>query len=169
MKTIFISIIFSILFVSCNQETSIEGKMIYTIKAFIDANKKSDFKIDSILIVKIDTVTPKTLKQFEYNSLLNDIEKHSEMIKLQKEIALSDARLYSVIKTEYQKDKALEEKNKLDDLVKEAELMISKSEELSNKINSMDSTTFLNYLIYSKITITNPDMTRESEEVPFEE
>lgn len=120
-----------------------------------------NISIDSIEILKIDTLTEKTILIYKYNLLLDEIETNSKIMKLEIE------------KIRLQKEIGVYENRTLKELaendIKEMQYKMNREKQKLDSLNTLinqnpDSLIFKYYGVTSKVTLTAPDLTQMSKE-----
>lgn len=164
---------------SGNKEEALKEKLVLPVETYITSKLDKGMTLDSVIVKEIDTVTPLIAAGIELNEVMAAMEKQSEIYKLQGSILLDKADRFKIYRSVVPADdpalssmaRDIKEKHaeadKTNSLIKE---LGSQSAKLIEDISShsLDSTTFLHYLITTKITVTNPDMTQESKEMLFQ-
>ncbi|NQT76431.1 MAG: hypothetical protein HQ565_01870 [Bacteroidetes bacterium] len=175
MKRLFyIGLLLTLLF-GCNQDKEAELKenIVLTIETFVTSKLDKGMTLDSVIITKIDTITPMQAMKLEYRKVLSEMEKQVELYKIQAALIENKSDqiiLYNSINPNGKSTldimyrDLMNEKEKADNLAILIEELETRGEQLMTDLesNSIDSTTFLNYLVIAKITVTNPDMTQET-------
>lgn len=159
-------------------------KIIPTIETFLTTIIDDGTTIDSIIITKIDTVTPLIAAHIKINELQAEQQKQIDLYKKHLEQFALLADQYNLYESIVLKSKDPNDTTMLNIMYRELMDEVEKSdkmnllrEELRNSIdqllndienNSIDSTTFQNYLVFMKITVTNPNMIQETEELSMQ-
>jgi len=180
-QLLYIGSLLTLLLFGCIQdkEAELKEKIVPTIETFMISKLDKGMTLDSVIITKIDTVTPLIVARIEYVEVQSEWEKQTELHELQGELVLNKSDQFQLYLSINPNDKTMidimyrdvmDEKEKYDNMKPLLEELNKRSEQLLNDIesNSIDSTTFLNYFVFSKITITNPDMTQETRELPMQ-
>ncbi len=180
-QLLYISSLLTLLFFGCTQdkEAELKEKIVPTIETFLISKLDKGMTLDSVIITKIDTVTPLIVARIEFAEVQSEWEKQNKLYELQGELVLNKSDQFQLYHSINPNDSTMidimyrdvmDEKEKFDNMKPLLEELNKRSEQLLNDIesNSIDSTTFLNYLVFAKITITNPDMTQETRELPMQ-
>ena len=180
-QLLYIGSLSTLLLFGCTQdkEAELKEKIVPTIETFLTSKLDKGMTLDSVIITKIDTVTPLIVARIKFAEVQSELEKQNELYKIQVELVVNKSDQFQLYCSINPKDKpmidimyrdVMDEKEKADNMKPLLEELNKRSEQLLNDIesNSIDSTTFLNYLVFAKITITNSDMTQETREFPMQ-
>lgn len=146
-------------------KTTYKDEIKKSITKYLEVNiekSKEKLHIDDIEILKIDTLTDKSILYSKFNTVAKTLELKLELVKLHK----NDMELKTsmgVFKDKTLERLALEKSKKLlDDANEESR----KADDIREQIeNNPDSTTFRYYLVTTKLTGTGKDMVQETTEI----
>lgn len=169
-----------ILFFACsqNKEAELKENLAQPIETFVTSKLGEGEILDSVIITYIDTVTPLVIAHDKYTEISNEYLAQSQLFIAQQDLFIREAKKYKYKQSLWPAgdpylvrahDLLMEEEKQVDDMELLYKELLAQVEELEDNItsNSIDSTTFLNYQVIAKITMTQPDMIQETKELVF--
>lgn len=139
---------------SCQDEhTKITKKLEQTVTTYFKATYKDSLTLDTIKVLKFDTLTERDLGNMELYSFMNKIELQKNYMKALLASAQSNADMYQLVggmdaslSSIYKKD-GMEKLNLANEQRESLKAMIKSLDSLQLAINKMDSTTFRLYRV----------------------
>lgn len=171
-------ILMSILSCSKNSKTESKSKTIYkeeirkSVTKYLEVNlakaladENTNIKIDTIEILKIDTLTDKGILILKVDAKNDILERKLKIIELE----VKKVKLQASIGV-YKKNKTLKKlaQEGIQELVEESIVISEELDSLKKQVsNSVDSTTLRYFAVKAKLIVTREDMTEHTEEFPL--